>query len=584
MTEEEEQQRYLELLQKKKALLEQQQSAPAPEVEPERQPMPADAGFLETFGGAIAGTAKDTVGLGENLLDAGANLVGDVVSNVQKIGDAYVKGQRLLRQPFTGSMGEPSEEEVIQRQKDVRKFFDYEPRTESGKRLQEMAKNGIAAAIDGSGAGGALQAIGNSINAFKDSVEEKTGSRVMAEASVAAPELLIDVIPAMLPVKFAKTAKNVTPKDIRNSQLEVGDNLQKMTEIRNQLYAEFDQKGVALKGGTIAKAADYIEAQLLDSGIAVKELGLGNQLDAIRRNNPIIRDQQGSLPSVRKERIGKLEDTKKFLYQGYASKTPEQRFAIDSAARSLDAFTYNLTKGQGLLNVSASEIDGKTLRKMFGTARELSGRVIRSENIKLASYYASLKDTPKGTIDEFKKGINSILRKPQQRKFYGKAEIGAMEDLLRGKPLLDERNFLKMMGSLGIKATPVGAVIGLARVYRAFGSTRVRQMPIVGPARVLADTLTGETKIQNKAAKSIVAKIQGGARGEEVVTQYLKSVPKGKRDPMMLAEFLADPRIKLNDIKLRGSKLEKEAIEIANGIRARRVILAAPLTQNEEDE
>ena len=78
--------------------------------------------------------------------------------------------------------------------------------------------------------------------------------------------------------------------------------------------------------------------------------------------------------------------------------------------------------------------------------------------------------------------------------------------------------------------------------------------------------------------------VAAGDNGTNVIKTYLKNVPKGKRDPAELAQFLADPKVDLDAIELKGKKLEREALEMARGIRFRRAAVGTALNEGLDDD
>jgi hypothetical protein len=507
------------------------------------------------------------IGTLENVLDLGVNTAGDFLTNASKVGSA------LPLPRYIQEVAGISDEKVLEAQQKFRNVFDYEPRTESGKAIQKQLKDGMQAALQNTGADKLVETAVGKITQVEDATADYLGSRVLAEGLFAAPELLLDTAGGFYRPKGMRVNKKPKDKMVNDASLAVGGEvMKKARKIRNGLYEELNNDGFKFRSGTMQEAAGYVEEQLRKN-TNLTDAQIAETMQGTRRRNPFIRLEGGG-GRLNNESVGTIEAEKRMLFDNLDYTNGDKVTAATEAARALDNFIGTETARNRLIapDGSPAKITEQAKEKLR-LARKLSGNIIQARDID--EVFQKAANAPeKDRLKNIASSFTNILDADIKKGFY-KGVADDMRNIINLKGLPEESKVLRLFGFL--RTTPTDAAVNTAKFGRAF-SASLRKIAIISPTRAIAEQLFKGDKSNIRAAALVREKLLTGGNGDEIIRTYLKNVPQGKRRSDVLAKYLADPRVNLDEIERTGAKLQKEAIQEARGIRFVNSALTATAT------
>ena len=273
--------------------------------------------------------------------------------------------------------------------------------------------------------------------------------------------------------------------------------------------------------------------------------------------------------------LGKLETLRRVAGGAAKDMNPHESMLGGIMQRKIDDFVMNLSD-----DVLGGSKAGETLRQ----ARKLTQQRKKSETIETLIELAE--EQTSGFENGLRLQFRGLLRKiiKGQEKGWTKDEIEALRKVARGGRL---ENVSKAIGKFGVSeggSSPrmlipgMGAGIGAwlgGTIAGAPGAVTgaVTTMAVGNAFRNLASRLTQ----QNARLASAVAR--SGPNGRQIVSAYMKSVPKAKQSSAELASLLYSGRVPLPAIEI----LKKsENAFVANA--AFMTAIAAEEAQNQQEE
>lgn len=485
------------------------------------QDVPAGDVPVDTSGGDVSAVDRLLGGL-----EAGATMVSGALaqplSGLAGIGAAIIPG---------GQTGP----EAIQATQEA---LTFQPRTEAGQESLQAV-------------GETLQPLGEAIQGVEttlgQTVQDVTGSEVLAAGAATLPTALLELIGFKGAGSLARSTKRVTPsvRSINNAIKKAAPDSETIKNASRVLYNELDNSGVTMKPkvfeGMVNKIRKATKKAGLDPRTTPKAAGA---LEAMQ-------DVVGTSPT-----LTEIDTLRKVAQAAAKNIDPTEKALGVQIINGIDDFLDQVSpKGLTKGSVPAAEVSAK-----YKAARQLWGRATKSE--KLQDVLEVAKTQASGLENGIRIGLDKILRSKKQSKFFTEAEKTAMRNVVKGDVA---QNFSKLVGRFGFsegRATNIiGGSLGVGGGLAATGSIEgaVVAATVGQTARKIAQVLT-----KNKA-EFVESIVRAGPNAREITKTYLSAVPKSKRSVNDLADLLSDPQADLTKLTQSSNKMVKEAAQIAEG-------------------
>lgn len=535
---------------------------------------------------------------GENLLNFASSMAADFTTNfgeaaiapavsmaAQDIADVINKFS--LKPPRSDEDRKALDTAISKMPAKIANMMRFTPVTDTGKQMKTSILSEISEAIKDTPIEKGLTFLDDMTRSVEKSVEDATGSRVLAEASTALPAFLLETMPMMLnsTPKKMRVGKG-TPSEVRAAFTETPLQLEDITKVRNAMYGELKEGGYAMKPGTMNRMLADIKKSLLDEGVNLRAVGLDDtfrEMQLINRGTKVKaagnRAKRGLIQDSL-EPLQRIEDTKQALYKRFANMDSKQKLVVNDIFDRMETWLdtnldAKITPRPGV-NVPMKQDQAM---KLVRSARDLGSRAMRGKYLNDVLYSAvDVRGGGAEGVNLIKSKLKKIMDKEHVRKFYTPSERQLMNDIIQGKVNFDQ-GVLQLAGKTGATMA-----VPTARFLKGFFGREFRDFAPVERAKILARKMAGSDDKTIDAFKALQKQVLAGKTGEEAVIRYLKAVPKGKRSPMELAEILADPKFDLSKIETKGVKLRQDALEIAKGIRMRNTVLANAAVGSEDEE
>lgn len=532
------------------------------------------------------GLVDKAIGLQDYATSQVRGVVGDTARSVAQVFQGVADATGLY-----DAMGIDGQQ--VQKSADtLRDLIAGEPYSESGKLLKEAFNNKLSRTIQGTSAEDALLMMDEQLGEIKSFLNDKTGSEVVTEGILAAPEVAFDIlIPLLAPVRGTKASGKALMKDIRETMVNLDVDASKVREIRNAAYDSVKTKSV--KKGTFDNLLNRINDDLISENISPKSEGVGSILEGIKRDfQTDFNVRQSRVSGGRaNEFVNDIITAQKNLYKGYNSATDTVKRAINVAAQSVDGFILDSLDGS-LTKRSLKSISGEKVKKQLDTGKRIGGQLIRSKQIDEVFRQASYERDPLTAIEN---GLKNIVKDPKKERFYSDHEKSLFKEITTGNPLSGEQAekglLMRMVGTIP-QAMGSGLLVKMARAYRAKRAFQGEpiQGAVMAPAKGIENFLYRSNAI-TEASESLAKQVLLGKDGIDAVKRYLKAVPKKSRNYEELGEILAMSDYDLRDLKMDEtvSRLQREAVQYAKGVKIMRSALASGTTSslqglNQEEE
>lgn len=447
-------------------------------------------------------------------------------------------GSSILAEPLAGIAGLaaaaiPGGRTGPEAIEDTRNALRYEPKTQSG---QEMLRS----------TGEALAPVGEAFesaeNYLGDAVYEKTGSPALAAAAKTIPTLITELV-GVGGVKATRAAKRASKSGkVDNLIQEAAPSTEQLREVSSALYKEVDEMGAMVDPNKFRRLsyeiAQDIQKQGADPRITPASSAVAAELfESARKGEPISLQELNTFREMAKGAAGKVTDKHESMLGGMI-------------VERIDDFMGS----SGIISSDMSQSVGAGVGQRLKVARELWGRMRRSELLEEAGYRAENAAT--GYENGLRNSFRSILNNKKQRKFFKAEELKTMEDVVRGTT---GSNMLKRLGKLGFGegagSNMLGGGLATGAAYAVGGVPAAMATAAVGTAaRKGAQVLTDR---RTRMADSLV---RAGSDAKAVTASYLKSA--SKPDPAELAEIFLRKNVDFPD-PTNLDEFTRKAVEIA---------------------
>lgn len=483
---------------------------------------------------SIAAGGQDQERSGRPILDriAGA---GEVVGNV---------ASSVVAEPIAGLSGiaamVPGGATPTEAINATRNAMRYEPRTEAGREYLRAT-------------GRVMQPVGEAFQAAEDAlgnaVFEKTGSPTLAAAAVTLPTLITELV-GVGAVKKARGVKAGRQAKRADAMLrEAAPSKEQIKEVASGLYREIDEMGAIVN-------PDKYQRMVADITREVRSKGLDPDI------TPMAQKAIDRLQAAADEGVPmplRELDTLREVAKGAADDVtkPKQNMLSGMIVDRIDEFM-----GQpGVLATESGKAVGQQVKARYKTARDLWGRMRRSELIEEAVEKAG--NQASGFENGLRIQLRSILNNKKQRRFFQPDELEAISNVVKGTTAA---NTMKLLGKFGFgeqQATNMlggylGGVSGYSLGSAAGGPVGgfAGAAAVAGAGSVARRASTRMTKSATDMADAI---IRAGRDGRKIAAEYMRRT--ANPDPAELAELflrqgaeIADPS-NLDDFTRRAAEI-----------------------------
>jgi hypothetical protein len=458
------------------------------------QESPGNRGFFRDLSRAILGGAE-----------VGANIASSALAGPA----AGISG--LVHAAIPGG---PTGPEAIEA---VRNAATYTPRTEKGQQYAQSVGN-------------TLEPVANAIASVEDSlgdaVFKRTESPTLAAAAKSFPTFIAEMVGVGIGSKAIRGVKaSKASRRADNLLQDAAPSREHLREISNGLFKEVDEMGVSVDPNRYRGLANDLLKDARASGLDKMNTPAAHRI--IDRMEEAIQDGNFTFSE-----LSALRETA----SGVASmlNDPHQAKLGMMALDKIDEFMGS----SGIIAADASKSVGAQVGARLRTARELWGRMRRSEMLEEAMYNASLQAT--GFENGIRTQFRAILRDKKKRRYFRADELREMERVVRGTKA---SNLMKLLGKFGFsegQATNyLGGMVGGGAGAYVGGA-------LGGPAGAFMGSLSvsGGGTLARSAAQRMTARnarladalVRSGKGARETAKEYLRNAKNP--DPNELAEIL----------------------------------------------
>jgi len=515
-----------------------------------QQPVPATEMPSPLQAGIEAG-----IGAAKGLFEPAATVVTGAIAEP-------IAGAAGIGAILRGAGPEVAEQEIAQ----TREALTFQPRSEEGK----AALRGV---------GEVLQPVAETLKGVEkglgDITFKVTGSPALAAVATTLPAATLEALGfgvgrraakagtglKAAPIKVKPPTK-ISEKAVTKSLLEAAPDVAQIKDASRAIYKEIDNLQVTVKPGATRSLIKKVVSR------AKKE----NVDDVLTPKSARVVDRFiGELDNVQPRSLTDLDNLRKQAQIAAQAIDPSDARVGAIMVDEIDDFLDGLP--QGAFSGPEAKVVGQ-IGERYKAARSLWGRARRSELISDAFEKADLQAS--GFENGIRTQLRSIVNNKKRSRFFTKDEVQAMKDVVKGT---SDANLLKLVGRLGFSEGSATNILGGLAGIGVLGPAA----PVIGQiSRKFAQNAT------SKAAKQMETLIRGGAKGREIVKNYLQNVKKGKRNVQDLSDMLLATGSELDDLLKSSNKFAKEAAEIT---RARKIFeraeaagAAAPLAVQQEQQ
>jgi len=368
-------------------------------------------------------------------------------------------------------------------------------------------------------------------------------------------------------------AKVRDKKLIRQSIVEAAPDIEKIEDASRVLYTELADSGVKIRpkayNAFSNKLRKKMNAEGLDKELTPKSATVIRRVISTKSKAPTLKD---------------IEKIRKFAKNAASSvDTSDARLGkmlideIDNFVGNTDVISFKSGFDDPVHGAGFGGIGPK-----YEAARALWGRAKRAELLNKAFEDASRASSG------FEKGIEnnfrSLLKNKNNKKFFSKKEIVAMDDVINGPKALSTHNIAKTIGKLGYHGG------GLDIIKAGVGYGVGGPLGVAAPAAGFLGEYISKQLAKGKT-KFVDAIVRAGDDADAITALYIRNTPKAARSTGELSDLLLKTDLNAAKTSLwdkQGFLLE--SAEIARGKKvleaAKPVALAAPgaiQTQRQEE-
>lgn len=403
-----------------------------------------------------------------------------------------------------------------------------------------------------------MQPLGQALEAPGDimgeTVFDVTGSPTLATAANMIPAVLAEAMGFKMgrtaaqiktglpsPPKKVPAPNAAKPRAINKALLESAPEVEQIKDVSRGIYREIDELDVTANPEVVNALANKLEAKAKAANVdAVLTPDSARALELIK--------QRALDPSPKK--ISDFDTLRQIAQQSaQAPKPADARIGaimVDEIDNFLDNLNPKAFKGPDVKTVSQ-------IGERYKAARNLWGRARRAEIIQ--EVFEKSRRQGSGFENGLRSQFRQILNNKKRSRYFTADELRAMDDLVQGT---NAANMYKLVGRLGVSEGAATNILGGMGSFALFGplGTAVGQA-----SRKLSQ------KVTEAAAQRIDTLIRGGAKGQEIVEAYLKSVPPKQRNIMELSDLLMESGKPIDDLLDSTNKMIRESAEVTKARR-----------------
>jgi hypothetical protein len=305
----------------------------------------------------------------------------------------------------------------------------------------------------------------------------------------------------------------------------------------------------------IKKHASSIYAKLDESGFVIPK----NDFRSLVRDISSTLKKEGSDPDL----TPKAEALVKRLTSELGSdKTLTEIDTLRKVAQSAASSNEASEKRLGTLAINKIDdfLDNTDAGADFKTARDLWGRAMRSEKIKMMVSDAESQGS--GFENGLRVQARALLKKINHGKERGfsKQDIKELKRVAEGTSAGNVARFLGKFGVLdGVTSRSLTTGMGMITAGAVGGTGAAVAVPILGQ---MSGSLS--QRLTENNSKMALAVIKAGKNGAKITNIYMRSTPKSERSAYELAELLLAGKVPVETFKTLKSPLASDAAIIAN--------------------
>ena len=386
--------------------------------------------------------------------------------------------------------------------------------------------------------------------------EEIGGDAGKLVGSVVAPLAPAAIKGAAAPIKtlFQQAAQNKALKDA------APDITQLKTQSRN-LYKQVDDLGVSINQKPLNNLSNSIASSIKKEGFNARiHPKVNAALDEI------------ALLTQKPMTISEIDTMRKVARSAARSIDPDEARLGSMMVEKIDDFVGNIPAGAIIGG------DAKTVSPLLNQARGLWGRAKKSELLEDA--FERAQNQASGFENGLRTQFRSILNSKKKMRSFNAEEIKAMQQVVRGGKV---ENIAKALGKFGFTEGQATSVLmsslGVAAGAAVGGAAGAVAVPVLGStARKLAQNLTRNN------AQVANALTRAGSNGKQVVSSYLKLVPKNQRSVEELTGLLLQNKVAVEPLRKSTNKIIADAAYFASVISANPRPVEEPVDQGLNSE
>ena len=459
------------------------------------------------------------------ILDVVSDSVGDTV------GDA-LGGLNALSQPIITRITDTQSplDDSINRLKKTQEFFDWELKTDAGKRYSK-AINETLEPIS--------KTIVNGMETLGDYTLEKTNSPLLAAMAYTAIPGAFEAF-GLKGMNIARSVRNNGMNTSKEAITKSAPDIKFLTERKNQTYKILSDYGVEISASDLKSLKDDMFTKAYNMGMDINPKD-GNSPKAMNFLNGLDFDiLEGGIPLDRMDIIRRR-------IRDVSNSSSDIESAIGNMfTKEIDSYLDN----KGIMMSLQGQDD---IGKMYRKARNLQRRIYKYNDIEDIFIRAieegeksptnifgqPLPDKP--SADYISQNLKTLLKDKDKIKNFTEVEKKSMRDVTQGRGKTNK--WLRKIGffapfqdQIQAHTAALGSHIGSALIATTLGGT-------AGAGAYVAIPVIGQTsymlsrKLMHDDAKFLKSIIASGMDAESITKEYFKIVPKAKRKKEELTEL-----------------------------------------------
>lgn len=350
------------------------------------------------------------------------------------------------------------------------------------------------------------------------------------------------------PLPLAAIGARISPSLVSKEIRKAAPTLDQLRAQSDDIYKQIDDLGVTFKPESLTKLADDISQTLTKEGL---DVNLTPKTSALLTR--IQADTQTPLTATQVDTLRKLANVPASDIDDVGKATLDSRLG-NIVIEKLDKFLSN----------SKNAIGPKEVGPLFKQARGLVSRRKKGEQIEFIFQRAARAQS--GFENGLRLEMKSLLNSPSRTRGFTKDELALMESIRTGGKL---ENAARLLGKFGISLdlNSGGLLAGMTALGGALSGSAPGAIAAGGFIALASGAKQLGIGLANRNADLASAIVRAGSNGRQIVSSYLRSVPKAERNTEELAGLLLSrkiPQQQLEKIKTDKQPLIANAAYIAS--------------------